>query len=67
FNQEVVTTINDEWLKNNLEIKINNQKIINKAVLSQWTWDPELQIASAELKPYLIETLIGAAITVEIK
>ncbi|AGM22231.1 hypothetical protein MHP168L_456 [Mesomycoplasma hyopneumoniae 168-L] len=67
FNQEVVTTINDEWLKNNLEIKINKQKIINKAVLSQWTWDPELQTASAELKPYLIETLIGAAITVEIK
>lgn len=67
FNQEAVTTIGPKWLKNNLKVKINNSDINNKAVLGEWNWNPELQIASADLKPHLLKTLIGASITVEIK
>ncbi|WP_434337252.1 hypothetical protein V2P72_02530 [Mesomycoplasma hyopneumoniae] len=67
FNPESVTTINREWLQNNLEVKINAQEIKSKAVLNRWSWNPELQIASADLRPYLLKTLIGATITVEIK
>ncbi|WP_404911875.1 hypothetical protein [Mesomycoplasma hyopneumoniae] len=67
FNPETVTTIGKKWLKNNLEVKINNQKIDKKAKLTEWSWNPELQIASADLRPNLLKTLIGAAITVSIK
>ncbi|WP_404923967.1 hypothetical protein [Mesomycoplasma hyopneumoniae] len=67
FNPETVTTIQKNWLKNNLEVKINNGGINSKAKLGEWNWNPELQIASADLKPYLLKTLIGASITVEIK
>lgn len=67
LNPESVTTIGKEWLKTNLEVKINNQKIDTKAQLGEWDWNPELQIASADLRPYLLKTLIGATITVSIK
>lgn len=67
FNPGAVTTIGPSWLKNNLTVKINNADIKNKALLGEWNWNPELQIASADLKPYLLKTLIGATITVEIK
>lgn len=67
LNPESVTTIGKEWLKTNLEVKINNQKIDTKAQLAEWDWNPELQIASADLRPYLLKTLIGATITVSIK
>ncbi|AAV27887.1 conserved hypothetical protein [Mesomycoplasma hyopneumoniae 232] len=67
FNQEAVTTINKQWLKDNLEVKINENEIKGKAMLTDWEWNPELQIASANLRPYLLETLIGAKITVSIK
>ncbi|AAZ53811.2 hypothetical protein MHP7448_0444 [Mesomycoplasma hyopneumoniae 7448] len=67
FNPETVTTIGKEWLNNNLEVKINNEKIDKISELTEWSWNPELQIASADLRPYLLKTLIGAAITVSIK
>ncbi|WP_404924517.1 hypothetical protein [Mesomycoplasma hyopneumoniae] len=67
FNPESVTTITPEWLQKNLEVKINNEEIKNKAVLYSWSWNPELQIASTDLRPYLLKTLIGATITVSIK
>ncbi|QEA02654.1 hypothetical protein EHI52_04770 [Mesomycoplasma hyopneumoniae] len=67
FNPESVTTINSEWLQKNLEVKINDQEWKNKAVLNNWSWNPELQIASADLRPYSLKTLIGATITVSIK
>ncbi|WP_233688456.1 hypothetical protein [Mesomycoplasma hyopneumoniae] len=67
FNPESVTTIGPNWLKTNLTVKINSNEIKKKAVLGEWKWNPELQIASADLRPYLLETLIGATITVEIK
>lgn len=67
LNPESVTTIGKEWLKTNLEVKINNQKIDPNARLGEWDWNPELQIASADLRPYLLKTLIGAQITVSIK
>ncbi|MCI8283481.1 DUF1410 domain-containing protein [Mesomycoplasma hyopneumoniae] len=67
FNPETVTTIGPKWLQNNLKVKINSQDINNKAELGEWNWNPELQIASADLRPHLLETLIGASITVEIK
>lgn len=67
FNPEAATTIGPEWIKKNLKIKINNKEIQKIAVLSDWNWNPELQIASADLRPYLLKTLIGASITVEIK
>lgn len=67
LNPESVTTIGKEWLKTNLEVKINNQKIDTKAQLGEWDWNPEFQIASADLRPYFLKTLIGATITVSIK
>lgn len=67
FNPESVTTINPEWLQNNLEVKINNKELQSKAVLNGWSWNPELQIAAADLRPYTLKTLIGAQITVSIK
>ncbi|WP_462097617.1 hypothetical protein [Mesomycoplasma hyopneumoniae] len=67
FNQESLTTIGPKWLKNNLEVKINNKSINGKAQLGEWNWNPELQIASADLRPFLLETLIGATISVTIK